>query len=255
MSLASPWPLKIVLDSVLDASRVPSSWHWLTGADAGPAGAAERRGDRDRRHRAAPGRQRVSDRLLHGQHRPVDRARPPPERVRAPAAAVDVVLRPPAGRPAHQHHHRRHQRRAGLRLDVAARSRHRHAHDRRHARGDVRAQLALHAGRARGHAAARAVRLSAARRREQGARTTCGGVRARSCRSSRKDSAPFASSRRSRRARSSGSGSTRRAAKASRRRCMRGACGRCSARWSRGWSRLAPRPCSGSARARCWPAR
>ena len=32
MTLASPWPLKIVLDSVLDARPIPSSWLWLTGA-------------------------------------------------------------------------------------------------------------------------------------------------------------------------------------------------------------------------------
>jgi ABC-type multidrug transport system fused ATPase/permease subunit len=35
MTLASPWPLKIVLDSVLDARPVPASWHWLTGAAPG----------------------------------------------------------------------------------------------------------------------------------------------------------------------------------------------------------------------------
>jgi ABC-type multidrug transport system fused ATPase/permease subunit len=32
MTLASPWPLKIVLDSVLDARPLPASWHWLGGA-------------------------------------------------------------------------------------------------------------------------------------------------------------------------------------------------------------------------------
>ncbi len=32
MSLAAPWPLKIVLDSVLDAAPPPVSWQWLTGA-------------------------------------------------------------------------------------------------------------------------------------------------------------------------------------------------------------------------------
>ena len=47
MTLASPWPLKIVLDSVLDARPVPASWQWLTGGGAGPAGAAQRRGHRD----------------------------------------------------------------------------------------------------------------------------------------------------------------------------------------------------------------
>ena len=31
MTLAAPWPLKIVLDSVLDARPVPASWLWLTG--------------------------------------------------------------------------------------------------------------------------------------------------------------------------------------------------------------------------------
>ena len=31
MTLASPWPLKIVLDSVLDGRPVPASWLWLTG--------------------------------------------------------------------------------------------------------------------------------------------------------------------------------------------------------------------------------
>jgi subfamily B ATP-binding cassette protein MsbA len=36
MSLAAPWPLKIVLDSVLDDQPVPASWHWLTGASPGP---------------------------------------------------------------------------------------------------------------------------------------------------------------------------------------------------------------------------
>ncbi|MHB1328101.1 MAG: ABC transporter ATP-binding protein [Gemmatimonadales bacterium] len=33
MSLASPWPLKIVLDSVLDGRPVPPSWHWITGPE------------------------------------------------------------------------------------------------------------------------------------------------------------------------------------------------------------------------------
>ncbi len=32
-SLASPWPLKIVLDSVLDGRPVPASWHWITGPE------------------------------------------------------------------------------------------------------------------------------------------------------------------------------------------------------------------------------
>jgi subfamily B ATP-binding cassette protein MsbA len=32
MTLASPWPLKVVLDSVIDARPVPASWQWLTGA-------------------------------------------------------------------------------------------------------------------------------------------------------------------------------------------------------------------------------
>ena len=35
MALASPWPLKIVLDSVIDARPVPASWHWLTGSAPG----------------------------------------------------------------------------------------------------------------------------------------------------------------------------------------------------------------------------
>jgi ABC-type multidrug transport system fused ATPase/permease subunit len=30
-SLASPWPLKIVLDSVIDGRPIPASWQWLTG--------------------------------------------------------------------------------------------------------------------------------------------------------------------------------------------------------------------------------
>ena len=57
MSLASPWPLKIVLDSVLDAQPAPAWLVWLVGADAGPAGGAEGRRHRDRRDRPAPGRQ------------------------------------------------------------------------------------------------------------------------------------------------------------------------------------------------------
>jgi subfamily B ATP-binding cassette protein MsbA len=36
MSLAAPWPLKIVLDSVLDDRPLPASWHWLTGSDPSP---------------------------------------------------------------------------------------------------------------------------------------------------------------------------------------------------------------------------
>jgi subfamily B ATP-binding cassette protein MsbA len=32
MSLASPWPLKVVLDSVLDARPLPAAWYWFTTA-------------------------------------------------------------------------------------------------------------------------------------------------------------------------------------------------------------------------------
>ena len=32
MGLASPWPLKIVLDSVLDAMPLPAAFVWLVGA-------------------------------------------------------------------------------------------------------------------------------------------------------------------------------------------------------------------------------
>jgi ABC-type multidrug transport system fused ATPase/permease subunit len=35
MSLAAPWPLTIVLDSVLDNQPVPSAFSWLIGADSG----------------------------------------------------------------------------------------------------------------------------------------------------------------------------------------------------------------------------
>jgi len=34
MSLASPWPLKIVLDSVFDARPMPSGFAWLAGENA-----------------------------------------------------------------------------------------------------------------------------------------------------------------------------------------------------------------------------
>ena len=196
------------------------------------AGAAERRRRGDGRDRAAAGGERLPERVLHRQHRPVDRARPAPERLRPPAAAVDVVLRPAAGRAAHQHDHRRHQRRPGLRVDVAARHPDRQPDHRRHAGGDVLAELALHARRAGGDAAARrsssirlrsVVKAGDARRAPPAERDRVdrpGGARRRS-----------ASSRRSRRARSSGSGWTRRASRASRRRSTRGACARCSGRW------------------------
>jgi subfamily B ATP-binding cassette protein MsbA len=36
MTLASPWPLKIVLDSVLDAQPVPAWWAWATGPQPSP---------------------------------------------------------------------------------------------------------------------------------------------------------------------------------------------------------------------------
>ena len=36
MTLASPWPLKIVLDSVLDARPVPTWWAWVTGPQPTP---------------------------------------------------------------------------------------------------------------------------------------------------------------------------------------------------------------------------
>lgn len=36
MTLASPWPLKIVLDSVLDAQPVRGWWEWATGPQPGP---------------------------------------------------------------------------------------------------------------------------------------------------------------------------------------------------------------------------
>jgi ABC-type multidrug transport system fused ATPase/permease subunit len=36
MTLASPWPLKIVLDSVLDSRPLPGWWTWITGPQPGP---------------------------------------------------------------------------------------------------------------------------------------------------------------------------------------------------------------------------
>jgi ABC-type multidrug transport system fused ATPase/permease subunit len=36
MGLAAPWPLKIVLDSVLDGQPLPSAFAWLAGDDPGP---------------------------------------------------------------------------------------------------------------------------------------------------------------------------------------------------------------------------
>jgi subfamily B ATP-binding cassette protein MsbA len=33
MTLAAPWPLKIVLDSVLDGRPLPASWQWITGGN------------------------------------------------------------------------------------------------------------------------------------------------------------------------------------------------------------------------------
>ena len=231
MGLASPWPLKIVLDSVFDAKPMPAAFAWLAGGHRRSAGGAEGRGDRDRRDRAPPGGKRLPERLLHRQHRPVDRARPAPQRLRAPAAAVDVVLRQAAGRPAHQHDHRRHQRGAGLRLDLAARHPDRRADDRRDARGDVHAELALHAGGAGGDAAGRALRDPAPLGGQAGdARRAAPPERDRVDRPGRA-SARSASSRRSRRARSSASGSTPRASRASRRRSMRAASARCSGRW------------------------
>ena len=95
MSLAQPWPLKIVLDSVFGSEPVPAFVRWLAG-----------QGDADRCAllnlavaatvviALLQAAQRLSQRVLHGQHRPVGGARPAPERLRAPAAALDVVLRP-----------------------------------------------------------------------------------------------------------------------------------------------------------------
>ena len=123
------------------------------------ARAPERRRRRDGGDRGAAGGQRLPQRLLHGQHRSMDRPRSAPEHLRPPAAALDVVLRPAPDRPADQHDHRRRQRGAGFRVDVAARHPDRQPHDRRDAGGDVLAELELHADRARGRAARRRLRL------------------------------------------------------------------------------------------------
>ena len=78
MGLASPWPLKIVLDSVFDHGRSRAGSR--SQARRRSAGAAERRGRRDDRHRAAQAGGAYLG-VLHRQHRPVDRARPAPERL------------------------------------------------------------------------------------------------------------------------------------------------------------------------------
>ena len=231
MGLAAPWPLKIVLDSVFAARPMPRAFAWLAGDPGEHAGAAQRRGGVDHRDRAAPGRQRLPQRLLHRQHRSVDRPRPAPQRLRPPAAPVDVVLRQAAGRPAHQHDHRRHQRGAGLRVDLTARHRDRRADDRRHAGGDVHAQLALHHRGAGGDAAAGGVRVPAARRRQAGdARCAAPAERDRVDRAGGPRLHPGGQGVRAGRG-SSGNGSTPRASRASRRHSTRGGCGRCSGRW------------------------
>ena len=251
MGLASPWPLKIVLDSVFDAKPMPPAFAWLAGGDA----------DRLAHLNVAvvstvaiallQAGERLPERVLHRQHRPVDRARPAPQRLRAPAAAVDVVLRQAAGGAADQHDHRRHQRGAGLRVDVAARHPDRRPDDRRHARGDVHAELALHARGAGGDAAARGLRVPAPVRRQAGdARRAAAAERDRVDRPGGPRRHPRREGVRAGR-RSSASGSTRRASRASRRRSTRGACGRCSGPWSRGWSRSGRPPCCGSARGWC----
>ena len=82
MGLASPWPLKIVLDSVFDSKPMPSAFAWLASEDA----------DRLARLNVAvvmtvaiallQAGKLLPERVLHRQHRPVDRARSAAQRLR-----------------------------------------------------------------------------------------------------------------------------------------------------------------------------
>jgi hypothetical protein len=215
MSLASPWPLKIVLDSVFDA-RPLLTFPPAAGPFSESVIDPQRHRRRNRGHRAPPGRQRVFQRLLHRQHRPAHRPRPSPERLRPPPASLDVLPRPSADRALDQHHHRRHQRRPGLRVEFDSRPPDRQPRHRRDNRCHVLAELDVYARCAPHHAAAGALRLSPPIRHQNGhSRRSPPSERTRYHRAGRPRS-QSASSKPSPRANSSATGSAPRAPKVSR---------------------------------------
>jgi ABC-type multidrug transport system fused ATPase/permease subunit len=73
MALASPWPLKIVLDSVFAAQPMPAALAWLPGADAGPLARLNLAVVLDRGDRPPASGERLSERALHRQYRSMDR--------------------------------------------------------------------------------------------------------------------------------------------------------------------------------------
>jgi hypothetical protein len=149
MSLAGPWPLKIILDNVVGSHKPPG---WLDalrfidlGGDkmelAAVAGAAVA-GDRTARRNSELHRQ-----LLYRERQPVGRARPAHARLRPPAPAVARLLRHAPDRTNPVHADRRRQNDPGLRLVGNALHRRRPADHPRHGRHHVLARLGLCADR------------------------------------------------------------------------------------------------------------
>ena len=121
MSLASPWPLKIVLDSVFGSEPMPPAFGWLAGANANrlarlnvavvstiviallQAASAYL----NAYYTVSIG-QWIAHDLRHSVYAHLQRL-------------SMSVLRQAAGGTAHQHDHGRHQRRAGVHVDLAAR--------------------------------------------------------------------------------------------------------------------------------------
>ena len=170
MSIAAPWPLKIIIDNVVGKHKLPEFLTWLrdfssgehTLALAGVAalGVIAHRGDRRGRglHRQ----------LLHRERRAVCRERSSPAALSSSPAALAEVLRHPPDRQHGEHDHLRREHDPELRLDRAAQHPRRWADHHRHARGDALPQLRLRAHRRGRHAGASVFHLALQEGGEEG---------------------------------------------------------------------------------------
>ena len=167
MSLATPWPLKVVLDNVVGGNRLP---HWLSGFLGAMPG---RRQDANR----LVGRRRVCrdcrdrsrgflHRQLHERKRVAGSgARPAHAHLSPSAAALARLLRSAQGRRIAQHAHFRYRYHSELRLFRNA------GHPRRHPRGlrnvpaDVLAELGFRPAGGGSGALLALVRFQASRKR------------------------------------------------------------------------------------------